>query len=239
MSRPLSHMSGELPALVGESLGKLMRRLRRLASSSLRHASCSLSIAPMFDSSLRLPRNLIAVALLAFSTAGIACSSRGLGMLPEDPNENVGGADGGAGGGPGQSVIDCHPKGRVEGTSGSCLPVDPENDCQRCVQTTCCAEQQACNATAPDSACSFGSTLFESRVVEGGEIGCMMECFVAREEAGTFQGTEDDISSCAGQCGASECSGAGIQAPTTALAECILGVTEDSGGCLAECGFSQ
>jgi hypothetical protein len=160
-------------------------------------------------------------------------------MLPEDPAENADEADGGAGGGPGQSVIDCHPQEQIEGTPGSCLPVDPSNDCQSCVQASCCSEQQACNATAPDSACSFGSTLFESRVVEGGEIGCMMECFAARQEAGSFEGTGDDISSCAGQCGASECASAGVRAPTTALAECIVGIKEGSGGCLAECGFGR
>ncbi len=163
-------------------------------------------------------------------------------MLPEDSEQGADvneSGDGGAGGGPGLSVIDCHPKDQIEGTAGSCLPMDPSNACQSCVQANCCAEQRACNATAPDSACSFGSTLFESRVVDGGEIACMMECFAAREEAGTFDGIEADISSCAAQCGASECQGVGIQAPTTALAECIVGINEGADGCLAECGFGQ
>jgi hypothetical protein len=192
--------------------------------------------APLMSSLSLKTVSLLAFLALGLGATAIACSSPGLGSLPEDQLE---GDNGGAAGGPTQGAIDCHAEGVVEGTFGSCRAADSENDCQRCVQATCCTEQETCNATAPDSSCSYGSTLFESRVVEGGEIGCMMECFAARESAGELEGTESDITACSAQCGASECQGTAASAPTIALAECILGTNSDDGGCRAECGFAQ
>lgn len=181
---------------------------------------------------------------------GAACSSTGLGKLPPEEYEQdetspiVGAPDGGApaggagGGGPVRAV-DCHPEGMIEGNPGSCEAVDPDNSCQACVQERCCVEQSACNATAPDSVCSFGSTLFESRAVDGGEIGCMMECFASRDENGEFSASEDDLDACSSQCAASECSDSSIRPPSSALAACIIGVGQEYAGCRSECGFTE
>lgn len=189
-------------------------------------------------------RLLIPLSLLV--AFGAACSSEGLGKLPPEEYEqqeesSIVGApsEGGAGGGGAVKAVDCHADDSIEGTPGSCEAVDSENACQACVQERCCSEQSACNATAPDSVCSFGSTLFESRAVDGGEIGCMMECFASRSENGEFEGSENDIASCSSQCAASECSQNTIQAPSSALAACIIGSGENQPGCRTECGFTD
>jgi len=144
-------------------------------------------------------------------------------------------ADGGAGGGP-TIVIECSDES-PSGTSGTCEPADDSSECQQCVAAQCCEEQSSCNSSGPDSACGFGSTLYNGAPVDGGEIGCMMECFAEREESGTFSADIGDLESCAERCGASECGDGSASETTKGLASCIIGLKAGNPGCTAACGF--
>jgi len=77
-------------------------------------------------------------------------------------------ADGGAGGGP-TIVIECSDES-PSGTSGTCEPADDSSECQQCVAAQCCEEQSSCNSSGPDSACGFGSTLYNGAPVDGGDL---------------------------------------------------------------------
>jgi hypothetical protein len=82
--------------------------------------------------------------------------------------------------------------------------VDTENNaCQKCIETKCCAEFEACWTANPNNPCAYGAP-------DGsGEIYCMMECAAA---AGS-------VSGCDGACQSSGC--ATIDPATSALWGCM------------------
>ncbi|GEM_PF-3276298 len=128
----------------------------------------------------------------------------------------------------------------AERAPGSCEADDAQNACQVCVQSRCCAEQEACYATSPESICGFGSTLFAGHVVDGGEIACMLECFDSRRVEGTLNGQfELAQDSCASECSASECGAQTASERTRNLSACILGLNAGDDGCAAECAFLE
>lgn len=181
------------------------------------------------------PRHLLRFLPLAASGMAAvmlaACSSTPAAYdLPDDQDTAGVGGENGAGG---AGAIDCSP---LATAGGSCSPVDPTSLCQACVEVECCTEQQACNSTAPATACAFGSTLFDGSQVEGGEIACMMECFAARADEGILGPTEDDVSVCSASCAASECGAENASSATEDLAACILGVGAQA-GCAEQCGL--
>ena len=132
--------------------------------------------------------------------------------------------------------LSCSGKGPFSG--GSCQPEDPTNSCQACVLTQCCAEQEACNSVEPMNSCAFGSILYEDRVVQGGEIACMMECLAERSNDGTLVGDQSDVEVCSSSCAASQCGAERASDVTLALSACIVGNAETGqNGCRAECGL--
>lgn len=183
---------------------------------------------------------LISLLSLAFLLGLAGACTTAIGDLNDEdaapPSAPEARTDGGAGGAEEQIVVECTDEA-PSGAAGSCEAVDPDNDCQTCVATHCCDEQSQCNASGPDAACSFGSTMLDGAAIDGGEIACMMECFVSRKAAGTFKSTAEDVTACEELCGASECGARGASATTTALASCIIGLKDSSDGCRASCGF--
>jgi len=130
----------------------------------------------------------------------------------------------------------CDGKGPFSG--GTCVPADPNNTCQACVLAKCCEEQEACNSVNPMNSCAFGSILYDDRVVQGGEIACMMECLAERSSDGSLAGDASDLDACSSSCAASECDASHASAVTLALSACITGGLDDApGGCRAECGL--
>lgn len=119
---------------------------------------------------------------------------------------------------------------------GTCEPTEPNSPCQACVQAKCCEEQTACNESFPDRACAFGSTLYDGRQVEGGEIACMLECLAGRTLRDAASEAEN-LRDCSAACAASECGDGGVSVPTAQLANCIAGSDTEAGGCSYECGL--
>ena len=63
-------------------------------------------------------------------------------------------------------------------TPGSCVPDDPSDPCQHCVQANCCVQYEACLGTNPNNPCAWGAP-------DGsGEI----YCIVTRIQAGETPG---------------------------------------------------
>jgi hypothetical protein len=120
-----------------------------------------------------------------------------------------GGPSGGSGGGGGAS---CDPS---VGTPGSCTPDNPNDECQLCIEASCCAEWGACIQDNPLDNCSAGGIAGE------GEASCFQQCLFA---AGTADETTQGI--CAGNC-------------TTAPCGSISGATNDLIACLNSSCFSE
>lgn len=120
---------------------------------------------------------------------------------------------------------------------GTCEPTEPNSACQACVKAKCCEEQTACNESFPDRACAFGSTLYDGRQVEGGEIACMLECLAGRTMLRKAASDTEDLRDCSAACAASECGDPRVSVPTAQLANCIVGSDTEAGGCSYECGL--
>lgn len=132
--------------------------------------------------------------------------------------------------------LNCGSQGPFSG--GTCQPEDPTNTCQACVLVQCCAEQEACNSVGPMNSCAFGSILYEDRVIQGGEIACMMECLANRPSDGTLAGDQPDVDHCSISCAASECGADRASETTRLLSACIVGNAETGqNGCRTECGL--
>lgn len=147
---------------------------------------------------------------------------------------------GGEGGEP--ILIDCQVDSTDDGTPGSCDPIsesdfdgteDEYNDyylCQSCIQDLCCEEYETCFATGPDTACALGTTARGD-----GEYACITECLTALGD--DFIGDQDDLDTCAAECGSSECSEDGAGPVAKTLGACVLGLTAMNAGCTEECGI--
>lgn len=176
----------------------------------------------------------------------------GGGLGGQDTGGDTGGSGGGAtsggtggmgqGGMGGESlVIEC--TDTASGTAGSCEPSDAEDACQVCIESKCCAEQEACYAYEPEQACGWGSVLYDGTAMN--EASCMLTCLDDLEEDPNheFLGVQEDLDMCSAQCGAVECGESSTTEVTNDLAGCILGTHNDDDpdndeiGCQVECGL--
>ena len=155
-------------------------------------------------------------------------------------SSSSGGTGAGEGGMGGMAAaLDC--SAAPLGDGGSCEP-DPDATgdslaCQQCIEAKCCVEQETCYAQGPDTACAFGSVLYNGSV--DSEIGCMLSCLTDREADGDFLGVQDDIDACAAQCSAQECSSTEATVPAQDFAACVAGVKNLDAGCQTECGIVE
>lgn len=107
------------------------------------------------------------------ATAGAATAGAG---TAGTATAGTAGAEGGAGPVPFQ----CDPPGDggAVGNPNSCAPIDPNDECQKCVQAKCCAEYGACYATDPGNQCGWGgpAKLPSGADYPGGEALCTQLC---------------------------------------------------------------
>lgn len=165
----------------------------------------------------------------------ISAAQPGAAAEAQPPDESDRGALGM--GGVSGLALDCG--GTQDPAGGSCEPTDPQSACQACVARSCCVEQTACNSVDPMNTCAFGSTLFDGRPIEGGEIGCLMECLTSRTSDGSFVDSETALALCSSRCAASECGAGRASSVSEALAACILGGTAPGDdGCREPCGLT-
>ncbi len=105
----------------------------------------------------------------------------------------------------------------------NCDPVDPKDDCEVCIQKSCCAESKDCYATSPNNVCGWGGPDTEDAMlgtVTGiGEIGCYRSCLTKYVNDNGVCDT-DGIDQCASACATPMCDGLAGTA-TSALAGCM------------------
>ncbi|MBI3200006.1 MAG: hypothetical protein HYZ29_00600 [Myxococcales bacterium] len=134
-----------------------------------------------------------------------------------------GGSTGGSGGSTGGSGgVACEADDGGLGTPGVCTAKDPNDACQKCTETKCCAEWSACAATNPTSPCMEGGPANE------GEIFCFQTCFIKELKNGADP--KDAKGTCAGQCTTPGCGT--IAGVTSELIACLA---PETGGCFDEC----
>jgi hypothetical protein len=152
------------------------------------------------------------------------------------------GGEGGMGGT--AQTLDCLASGEPSGTPGACEPIASEGsdsyDCQACAAEYCCDEVEACAATNPETACYYGSTSrlgFDGEPIVG-ELDCILDCLreLPYEE---FVGDQDQVDTCALECGSAECNEDEAGPASVALASCLLGIGNDvaPAGCQEECAL--
>jgi hypothetical protein len=130
------------------------------------------------------------------------------------------GGVGGAGAIGGVGGIACDPDGTQHGIPGDCVPVDPGDACQECVQASCCTEWASCIATSADNVCAWGGPNGE------GEIICFQICVQSVVADG---GVADDetMAECAANCATPGCTTIGSR--TNDMIACL------SMNCLSQC----
>ena len=120
--------------------------------------------------------------------------------------------------------------GSSSGGSGSggapdkCEPNAAGNDdCQKCVETACCAEYLACTTAE----CAGDGTS-----ANPGELACFHQC-ISDAVTDTGSADSDTVAECAGQCAV----GSALADDTQELVTCILGEATDAGptGCSVDC----
>jgi hypothetical protein len=126
------------------------------------------------------------------------------------------GATGGAAGATGGSAgYVCENTSPPPGTKGSCVPDNPADTCQACVEAKCCTQFEECLETNPNNPCSFGGPAGE------GEIYCMIDC--VQKGLGT-------PAQCGGTCTTPSCGT--LDPATSELWACM------DKDCLVECGLN-
>jgi len=133
-------------------------------------------------------------------------------------------------GGAGAEPFQCDPgEGGAQGTPNTCAPGDPNDECQKCVQTKCCTEYALCYATDPGNQCGWGGPkTIDGQPNEGGELACVQICLQkAVEESGTAP-SDTDVGTCANQCATTPANGG--------TKDCgVIGIqTSDAVACLRE-----
>ena len=114
------------------------------------------------------------------ATAGAATAGAGTAGAATAGSSAAGTAGAGGAGGAGPVPFQCDPEGDggAVGDPNSCAPIDPNDECQKCVQAKCCAEYGACYATDPGNQCGWGgpAKLPSGEDYPGGEALCTQLC---------------------------------------------------------------
>jgi hypothetical protein len=148
-------------------------------------------------------------------SGGAGAVGGGNGKGGSDGVGGVGGAGHGGGGG-----LECDPGGASNGTPGDCVPLDPGNACQECIEASCCTEWSRCIATSPDNVCAWGGPNGE------GEIVCFQNCVLSAVADGGVA-DDDTLVLCAAGCATPQCTTIG--ATTNYLIGCL------TTNCIAAC----
>lgn len=176
--------------------------------------------------------------------AGDTGGSGGTGNDSSTGGETASGGSGSGGeantGGSGGTIepsFDCHDGGGAEGTLASTELTEKDDECWACIKTSCPDAFAECHAIVPHSVCGWDGFGEEDY---GGEIDCMIECFDTLVDDGEFLGTDDDVSDCAAECGASTCATGEVTSVTYSLASCAIAAEDIADfGCQAECGWLE
>jgi hypothetical protein len=107
------------------------------------------------------------------------------------------------------------------GTPSSCVPaVGTENECNTCIQTSCCEKYSECYAFEPGNQCGWGGPQ------NGGEFLCVKACLEDNVQHGSGVSDETALGTCANSCattiangGSKECMVLGVQ--TSDLVGCV------------------
>ncbi|HKO53058.1 MAG TPA: hypothetical protein VJV79_35355 [Polyangiaceae bacterium] len=104
------------------------------------------------------------------------------------------------------------------GIPNDCSPQEPGNECQECIQTSCCAQHEACYATSPGNQCGWGGPADGNGK---GEHVCMHLCIQDGVAMGGTAPDEALIRTCGNACATPQCNGVlGVQ--TSDLIACQL-----------------
>jgi hypothetical protein len=141
-----------------------------------------------------------------------------------------------------EPVATCDPAdGMLDSTPFPNCDADPEDDdCQICIQESCCEESMNCYATEPYNVCGWGGPT-EGDYAKMNEIGCFTKCLEDATAANEMTCTADDADSCAVECATPMCfEDAGafplIGTATNELAACMQDKCADPCFHAATCG---
>jgi len=128
----------------------------------------------------------------------------------------TGGTDAGTGGAPTASC-----DSDTMGTPyADCEPQDAGDDCEACMQASCCEETKNCYATEPYNVCGWGGpTPDDSSQAPAGEISCYRFCLADYVTANGVCDA-DGIDQCAAMCATPSCDGL-VGTATSDLAACM------------------
>jgi hypothetical protein len=141
------------------------------------------------------------------------------------------GTGGGApAGGTGAVTVACDmgEAGAMTGTPAATCNATAGNACSACLQTTCCAEVEACNGTNPNNQCAFGGP-------DGtGEFNCVTACMKMAFATNGNVELPDDLPTCGGKCSTDAC-GTVIGTSTSILVGCAHGDDITPSPCRDKC----
>jgi hypothetical protein len=123
----------------------------------------------------------------------------------------AGSATGGAStGGSGPVSYQCDPaEGGAQGTPNSCVPIDANDVCQKCIQAKCCDQFEACYATDPGNQCGWGGpTMIDGQPNPGGEAYCILDCLQKAVAASGTAPEDSEVLTCGAQCATTKSNGA-------------------------------
>jgi hypothetical protein len=129
-----------------------------------------------------------------------------------------------------ETIPECDPdSGDLDNTPfPDCEPLDPENECEACIQTSCCEESKACFGFDPGNVCGWGGPDATETSPGDGEITCYQECIFDYVDENGFCDTDGE-DECIGKCMTSELSCGQIGNQTQDLAGCMWS------NCATEC----
>ncbi len=157
-------------------------------------------------------------------TGGSTGGTAGTGGSAGGTGGSTGGTDtSGTGGSSGDTTATCDPDdGSAVGTPyPNCEPQDAQDDCEACIQTSCCEESKNCYATEPFNVCGWGGPPSDDASAPlAGEIACYRDCLTSYvNDNGVCD--SDGVSGCATMCATPMCGGNLVGGATSDLAACM------------------
>jgi hypothetical protein len=156
-------------------------------------------------------------------TGGSTGGSAGTGGSVGGSGGSTGGAAGTGGSSGDDTAPTCDPAdGSLVGTPyPDCEPQDAQDDCEACIQKSCCEESKNCYATEPFNVCGWGGPpSSDASAPLAGEITCYRDCLTTYvNDNGVCD--PDGISACATMCATPMCGGDLVGGATSDLAACM------------------
>jgi hypothetical protein len=138
------------------------------------------------------------------ATGGTGGSTGGAGGSSGTAEAGMGGDNGGTGGT--DPVATCDPPtGELDSTPYPNCDADPATDeCELCIQESCCEESKTCYGTEPFNVCGWGGPT-EGPYAGLSEKGCFQRCLFDKVKEADGECLGDDAEACGAECATTMC----------------------------------